>query len=104
MNWTVGYRGMAMRVELKGIASATKRLASGRKIKYYYAWRGGPKLDGVPGTPEFVASYNAAVATRRVVPRTTLASLITLFKSSTEFTTDIAERTKLDYLKQITKI
>ena len=35
-----------MRVHLKGVASATKRLADGRKVTYYYAWRGGPKLEG----------------------------------------------------------
>ena len=37
-----------MRVNLKGIASATKVLASGEKVTYYYAWRGGPRFDGLP--------------------------------------------------------
>lgn len=57
-----------MRVKLKGIASATKKLADGRKVKYYYAWRGGPKLQGQPGSPEFIASYNAAIAARIAAP------------------------------------
>ena len=57
-----------MRVRLKGLASASKVLADGSRKTYYYAWRGGPKLDGEPGTPEFMASYNAAVATRRLGP------------------------------------
>jgi hypothetical protein len=46
-----------MRVVLKGIDSATKRLADGSTRTYYYAWRGGPRLEGEPGTPDFVASY-----------------------------------------------
>lgn len=51
-----------MRVVLKGVASAKKRLANGSKRTYWYAWRGGPRLDGLPGSPEFIASYNEAVA------------------------------------------
>jgi hypothetical protein len=47
-----------VRVRLKGINYATKRLADGRKVTYWYAWRGGPQLQGEPGTPEFIASYN----------------------------------------------
>ena len=53
-----------MRVVLKGIDSAVKRLADGSTRTYYYAWRGGPRLEGEPGSPEFVASYHAAIAVR----------------------------------------
>ena len=53
-----------MRVVLKGIDTAVKRLADGSTRTYHYAWRGGPRLEGPPGSPEFVASYNAAVAGR----------------------------------------
>jgi len=56
-----------MRIRLRGINSVTKRLADGRVITYFYAWKGGPKLQGQPGTPEFVASYNAAVA-QKIAP------------------------------------
>ena len=49
-----------MRVPLKGIASATKMLASGERVTYHYAWRGGPKLRGEPGPPEFIQSYEKA--------------------------------------------
>ena len=33
-----------MRVRLKGINSVTKRLADGRIVTYWYAWKGGPAL------------------------------------------------------------
>jgi hypothetical protein len=39
------------KIELKGIAKVT---AKGRT--YWYAWRGGPRLHGEPGSPEFMAS------------------------------------------------
>ena len=44
-----------VRVNLKGIAKVT---AKGRT--YWYAWRGGPRLRGEPGTAEFIASYREA--------------------------------------------
>jgi hypothetical protein len=56
-----------MRIRLKGINSKRKKLADGSFKTYYWAWKVGPVLRGQPGTPEFVASYNAAVATK-VVP------------------------------------
>ena len=46
----------AMRVEVKGLHSTYKHLASGETRVYWYAWRGGPRLNGKLGTPEFMAS------------------------------------------------
>ena len=43
-----------MRVHLKGIHSVRWRLASGEIATYHYAWRGGPRLIGKPGSPEFL--------------------------------------------------
>jgi hypothetical protein len=51
-----------MRLRLKGINSITKRLADGTRRTYWYTWKGGPPPRGEPGTPEFVPSYNEAVA------------------------------------------
>ena len=51
-----------VRVRLKGINSVTKTLKDGTTVTYWYAWKGGPRLDGEPGDPEFIASYNRAVA------------------------------------------
>ena len=33
-----------MRVKLKGLNVAKVRLADGSTVKYYYAWRGGPRI------------------------------------------------------------
>jgi len=51
-----------VRVRLKGLHWSTFRSADGRKVTCYYAWRGGPRLRGEPGTPEFIADFNEAVA------------------------------------------
>jgi hypothetical protein len=88
-----------MRVVLKGIDSATKRLADGSTRTYYYAWRGGPRLEGEPGTPDFVASYNAAVAERpdRRSGKT-LEGIVDAYLDGQDFATK-RDRTREDYRK-----
>ena len=65
-----------VKVELKGIAKVT---AKGRS--YWYAWRGGPRLRGEPGSPEFMASYNVAVESRRLPDPARFRSLVTLYRA-----------------------
>jgi integrase len=69
-----------MKVELRGIAKVT---AKGRT--YYYAWRGGPRLRGEPGSPEFHASYNEAVESRRIPEPGQFKSLVIQFRASSEY-------------------
>lgn len=92
-----------MRVRLKGINRITKRLADGSSVTYYYAWKGGPRLDGTPGSPEFHAAYNAAVAARRVTPEGQLQSVLDRFQRSSTFL-DLADKTRVDYKKHIRAI
>lgn len=66
-----------VKVDLKGIAKAT---AKGRT--YYYAWRKGPRLRGVPGSPEFMASYHEAHENHRAPDTGRFRSLVTLYKAS----------------------
>jgi hypothetical protein len=73
-----------MRVRLKGINRAKVKLANGERITYYYAWRGGPRLVGEPGSPELIASYYAAIQSRRE-PGSTFHSVIAGYKSSQDF-------------------
>src|SRR4029077_15097735 len=89
-----------MRVNLKGMHSARATLADGTKATYWYAWRGGPRLRGEPGTPEFMASYNDAVAQRAPTPQGRLQFVIEGYQQSGEFRT-LRERTRSDYIKQI---
>jgi integrase len=93
-----------MRIRLKGINSRRKRLADGRFKTYYWAWKSGPPLQGEPGTPEFVASYNAAVAQKVAPPTGVLLTLLFRFQESGEFQHSISPRTRRDYIKQIKRI
>lgn len=92
-----------VRVRLKGVNRVSKRLASGERVTYWYAWKGGPRLEGEPGTPEFVASYNAAHAQRRAPTSDALHTLLASYQRSADFTA-LAPRTRADYVKQIRKI
>ncbi len=93
-----------MRVRLKGINSKRKRLADGSVKTYYYAWKGGPPLRGHPGSPEFLASYNAAVAQKVTPPTGVLLALLFRFQESAEFQFGISPRTRRDYIKQLKRI
>ena len=92
-----------MRIRLKGINSITKKLANDTRRTYWYAWKGGPALRGEPGTPEFVASYNEAVARKVVPPRGTLLSVMQSYQLSAEFL-GLAEVTRKGYVWHIKRI
>ncbi len=68
-----------VKVDLKGIAKAT---AKGRT--YYYAWRGGPRLRGEPGSPEFMVYYNEAIESHRLPDAGRFRSLVVLYKASAD--------------------
>ena len=92
-----------MRVRLKGLNRTTRRLADGTVVTYFYAWKGGPRLPGKPGTPEFMAAFNAAVATKRKADPSTLQAILDAYQASPSFT-DLSPRTRADYIKQVKKI
>lgn len=90
-----------MRVRLKGLNSKTKTLADGTKRTYWYAWKGGPRIDGKPGTPEFMASYNAAVAERKAKPAAgVLLSVMQGYQASDAFRSR-SDATRRDYIRYI---
>jgi hypothetical protein len=88
-----------MRVRLKGINRITKKLADGSERTYYYAWKGGPSLRGELGTPEFIASYNEAVASKVTPPSGKLLSVLQGYQASGEFN-GLAARTRHDYTEK----
>lgn len=92
-----------MHVRLKGVNRVSKKLADGSRVTYYYAWKGGPRLPGKPGSPEFVAAYNQAIATRVEAPAGTLQSVLNAYQSAPKFL-DLAARTRKDYVRHIRQI
>jgi integrase len=89
-----------MHVRLKGLNCYRHRLKDGSRVEYWYAWKGGPRLQGKPGSPEFIASYNAAVATKIAPPAGVLLSIIQGFRVSDEYLS-LAARTRQDYDRQL---
>jgi integrase len=89
-----------MRVRLKGLNSTRKRLADGTETRYWYAWKGGPRIEGQPGTPEFMASYHAAVTARSRQVEDTLLSVMRAFQASDAFTS-LKDSTRRDYIRYI---
>jgi len=85
-------------VRLKGLNQITKKRADGSRVTYWYAWKGGPRLPGSPGSPEFMAAYNEAVAERRAPKTDTLRSLAILYKQSPEFAA-LGETTKREWTR-----
>jgi integrase len=92
-----------VRVRLKGINSVTKRLADGRTVTYSYAWKGGPALRGEPGSPEFVASYNEAVAQKVKIPAGVLLSVMQGYQAAEDFRS-LADATRRSYIPLIKRI
>ncbi len=88
-------------VPLKGIHKVRKRLADGSVRTYYYAFRGGPRLEGEPGSPEFLDSFAKAI--RRDPPPGLFGSILRRYEASPEFE-KLRDRTKADYRLFLTKI
>ncbi len=101
-----------MRLKLKGVYASHKKLSRGERATYYYL-RGFGALQPVagdederfdPGSPAFMRAYNAAIeAPRRARVTGTLQEVIDGYQKSPAFT-DLAVRTKSDYLGHIDKI
>lgn len=93
-------KNQEMKIELKGVWRIPMKLASGQMKIYWYAWRGGPRLIGEPGSPEFTASYNRAVEQAKTKPEGKLQVLIDAYQKTDAFRR-LRGRTKLDYIRQI---
>jgi len=52
---------------------------------YWYAWRGGPRLRGEFGSPEFHASYNEAIAERHAPEPGRFNAVVVRYKASTDY-------------------
>jgi integrase len=87
-----------VRINLKGIAKVT---AKGRT--YWYAWRGGPRLRGEPGSAEFLASYREAHESLRAPDTSRFRSLVVLYRASGEYE-KLAESTKSHWAPWLDRI
>jgi integrase len=94
-----------VKINLANLNWTNKRLADSSTKTYWYAWRGGPLLKGEPGSPEFMASYQAAIATRTPpAGGKTFADLIRDYLKGGHFNSTLSPRTQSDYKKKLTDI
>ncbi|MEH2510182.1 integrase [Nitrobacteraceae bacterium AZCC 1564] len=89
-----------MRMNLVGLYWTQAKLASGAQVKYYYAWKNGPRIKAKYGTQDFIREYNEHIASRKKPVQGLVFTLIAEFKASSEFT-KLSEKTKKDYLRYI---
>ncbi len=87
-----------VRVNLRGI---TKVASKGRT--YWYAWRGGPRLRGEPGSPEFIASYNQAIEDRRIPEPGRFRAVVTRYRASDGYK-GLAESTRKNWSPWLDRI
>jgi integrase len=73
------------------------------RTRPFYAWRGGPRLTGEPGTPEFHASYVEAHENRRTPDTGRFDSLVTLYRASTDYE-KLADSTKRNWSPWLDRI
>ncbi|WP_349768680.1 site-specific integrase [Rhodobacter sp. NTK016B] len=92
-----------VKVNLEGVAKVRAKLADGTRRTYYYAWRGGPRLPGEPGSAEFMEALQAARGQKPKHHAGTLTSLLIDYQESPRFT-DLAEATRRDYIRHIRAI
>lgn len=90
-------------IRLKGLKKVTRKLATGEKRVYWYAWIGGPKLDGEFGSPEFLASYRRACEAKKHVETETVGDLTKAFRASGEWR-GLSDSSKKAYTAYLTLI
>ncbi len=89
---------MVVRVDMKGV-----HCVKSRGKTYYYAWRGGPRLEGEPGSQEFLRSFTEAKDPLRSTDKTQFRGWITLYKASSDFT-NLAPLTKKKWAPWLDRI
>jgi integrase len=78
-------------------------LASGETVTYYYHRVTGRRVFGVPGSDEFLKSYETAGRPQDHVTPDTIAEIALGFQSSPTFS-NLSERTRRDYAKHLKAI
>lgn len=72
----------------KGIYSVRKTLADGTVKRYFYAWKGGPRVNALWGTSLFLAEYARLIAQgsqNRTDDARCLSSIVSMYRQSPAF-------------------
>lgn len=93
-------------VRIKGLNRVAVKAADGQRVVYWYAWKGGPRLPGQPGEPEFMAAYARAVEARKAEaagPADTLEGLVARYRAAPEFTR-LSDSTRKEWVRWLDRI
>ncbi len=85
---------------MKGVHRVQKRLASGAIAVYHYAWRGGPRIPGEPGSPEFLAALAEAQKQPPAHHKGTLQEVFNAYQASAAFT-GLSDTTRAGYKRRL---
>lgn len=90
---------------MQGLHRVRRRLADGSERIHCYAWRGGPRIEAAPGTPEFVAEFERLTAGRDKPQRRTdtLQHLINEYQRAQAFTS-LKPDTRAGYVRCISRV
>src|SRR5215471_19318544 len=91
---------MAMR-EVKGLHRLKEKKTG--KVKYVYAWRGGPRLDAEEGTPAFWALYDAAIRELHLPDQSKFRALVSDYKTRGGYE-KIGDKTKKQWSRWLDRI
>lgn len=96
---------MKMQVDLKGIHRVRKRLAGGGVRTYYYAWRGGPRINADLRDQKAFAAEFYRLTCFQPPPSSakTLSDIIRLYCAASDYT-GLSKKTKEGYDTSLTRI
>lgn len=105
---TGGCEGRALRVRLPGVHRVRVKLASGERVEYHYAYRGGPQIwrTGAAyavGSPEYLDKLRVVSSPSLVAGAGGIRDLIRKYQSSGEWH-KLSDRTRADYSKWLDEI
>lgn len=86
-----------MDAKLVGIHKVKAKLSGGREAVYFYAWRGGPRMESKPGTKAFTLEFIRLTKSRPKLSQDgTVGSLLDAFLTSADYQ-KLRASTKKDY-------
>jgi integrase len=92
-----------VRVRIEGVFPTYKNLKDGTRRRYWYHRATGKRLNGEPGSSQFIADYAAAEKLTRDSHAGTFSGLIRSYTLSVEFDEKLAPRTQAEYKRMLTK-
>jgi hypothetical protein len=98
-----GGNAVVVRANLQGIFPTYKTIKDGTRRTYWYHRATGRRLNGEPGSPEFIADLAAAEKTMHDRLAGTFNNLVRGYTLSVEFESGLAPSTKAEYRRMLTR-